>query len=334
MEKLYFDVKDVYKYGEPFNIVIAGRGTGKTYSALSLALEEYKQTGLKFIYMRRTKTEIDFIANTEYANPMKPVNENITLEKIDNRFAVFKDEESNIIGYMFALSTVASIRGIDMSDVGFWIYDEFIPEPHVKKIKNEGMAFLNAYETFNRNREFNGIKPITVFLLANSNNFNSDILVETKLQKKVEEMLRKGKSFSHIANKKCTISLPKNHIFESKKRDTVLYQFSADSDFTKMAIDNEFTQNDFANITSMSTKHMRVICCIGHIYIYRDNNRYYATRMKKTPKDVYTLNDSGEKAFLKDYGLILTKAYIYDYLLFENYEIKRILVKILTGNEI
>lgn len=79
------------------------------------------------------------------------------------------------------------------------------------------MAFLNAYETFNRNREFNGIKPITVFLLANSNNFNSDILVETKLQKKVEEMLRKGKSFSHIANKKCTISLPKITSLKAKR---------------------------------------------------------------------------------------------------------------------
>lgn len=331
---LYFDVKSLLKYNEPFNIVIGGRGTGKTYSSLKYAISHYDETGERFIFMRRTQTEIEFMAKTESANPMKSVNENVLLKRIENRFYVFiKNDE--IIGYAFALSTVSSIRGIDMSDVGLWIFDEFIPEFHVHKLAHEGMAFLNAYETFNRNREFNEKNPIICFLLANSNNFNSDILVETGLQKKLEEMNKKGKSFSHIEKKRCTLSLLSNEEFKEKKKSTALYQFASESKFVNMAIDNEFIENDFENIKSMSLKDLRLIVTVGNIHIFYGNKKYYASSAKINTHSIeYSDNDAGLKAFRKDYGAILTKGYIYKYLFFENYDVKRRLVKYLTKKEI
>lgn len=335
-KELYFDVKSLLKYKEPFNIVIGGRGTGKTYSSLKYVIEHYKETGRRFIFMRRTQTEIEFMAKTESANPMKSVNSEVLLKRVESRFYVFILEDE-IIGYAFALSTVSSIRGIDMSDVDVWIFDEFIPEFHVHKIAHEGMAFLNAYETFNRNREFEGKEPMTVFLLANSNNFNSDILVETNLQKKLEEMLRKKKAFSHIEQKRCTVSMLENREFQDKKRNTALYQFAKESEFVGMAIDNRFIENDFSNIKSMSLSGMKIFVSIGDINIFYGNNMYYATCMPVTNGKTsicYGENDAGIKAFRKDYGAILTKGYIYEYLIFENFDIKRRLVKYLTKKEI
>lgn len=332
--ELYFDVSTLLKYNEPFNIVIGGRGTGKTYSSLSYVINHFKETGRRFIFMRRTQTEIDFMVRTESANPMKSVNPDVALKKIESRFFAFI-LDGEIIGYAFALSTVSSIRGIDMSDVDIWIFDEFIPEFHVHKIAHEGLAFLNAYETFNRNREFEGKKPMTVFLLANSNNFNSDILVETKLQKKLEEMVRKHKAFSHITEKRCTIAMLENRKFKEKKRSTALYQFASASNFVEMAIDNKFIDNDFTNIKSMSLSGMRIFVSIGDIHIFYGNNKYYAsTTPINTPSVSYAENDSGIKAFRKDYGAILTRAYIYDFLIFENFDIKRRVIKFLTKKEI
>ena len=45
-----------------------------------------------------------------------------------------------------ALSTVSNLRGFDMSDCTLLIYDEFIPEPHERPLKNEAAALFNAYE--------------------------------------------------------------------------------------------------------------------------------------------------------------------------------------------
>lgn len=331
---LYFDVKTLLKYSQPFNIVIGGRGTGKTYSALKFAVDEYKATGKRFIYMRRTQTEVDFIAKNEVANPMKSIYDYVSVKRVDKKFYVFMIDDE-IIGYIFALSTVASIRGIDMSDVDYWIFDEFIPEYHVHKLAHEGMAFLNAYESFNRNREFNGNEPIKVFLLANSNNFNSDILIEVGLQKKLEDMVRKEQAFSNLNEKRCTLSLLQNIEFEDKKRKTALYQFAKDSNFVDMAINNEFIDNDFSQIESQSLSGKTLFATLGEINIFTGNSKFYATKTPvKQVKYFYPMNDAGIKAFRKDFGGILAKAYIYNRFYFETYDIKRVIVKILTKKEI
>lgn len=334
---LYFDYGSLLKCGEPFNIIIGGRGTGKTYGALKTCYQHYLDTGRQFIYMRRTQTEVDFITKVESANPFFKLNEDcgwqVNVVKIDKRLATLS-VDGKTCGYIFALTTVSTIRGIDMSNVDYLVYDEFIPEPHVKRLKNEGMAFFNAYESFNRNREFEGKNPIYAFLLANSNDFNSDLLISAGLQKKCEEMMRKGKSFSRNARKRCTISLLKNNDFIEKKAETVLYQFTMDSDFFKMSINNEFVENDFTKIKSLNVKNMKIVCAIGNIYIYSDNKIYYASRMVQHTLAYFDKNDAGVMAFRKQYSLILTKAYIYDYLIFENFEIKREIVNIIFGKNI
>ena len=102
--------------------------------------------------------------------------------------------DDKILGYTAALSTISNMRGFDASDVEMLIYDEFIPEKHERTLKHEATAFLNAYETINRNREMQGKKPLQVLALANAMDLANPIFLELGIVNNIERMLDKGRS--------------------------------------------------------------------------------------------------------------------------------------------
>ena len=187
------------KDASPFIFIVGGRGSGKTYGAIQYALKEHRT----FFFMRRTQTQIDLIKNDSFS-PFKAVDESIIVSSINkNLTGVYRGSQNSDgtwspagspKGYMCALSTISNIRGFDASSVDLIIFDEFIGEAHERPIKNEGQAFLNAYETINRNRELNGQEPVKVLALANSNSLANPIFVELQLVTPVEKMLRSGEA--------------------------------------------------------------------------------------------------------------------------------------------
>ena len=68
----YLNIKQILSYGLPFNFVVGGRGTGKTYGTLKTAYME----NLRFILMRRTQAQCDLINKPEF-NPFKVLNNDI-----------------------------------------------------------------------------------------------------------------------------------------------------------------------------------------------------------------------------------------------------------------
>jgi hypothetical protein len=144
-ENFYFDIKG--RSAMPFQVYIGGRGIGKSYSALrQLALDI--PTDEKWIYMRRTGKEIE-ACSTEFGNPFKTINKDfgtvIVPESGGKGAAEYfyneTDEDNPIlVGYGVALSTFAGLRSMDLSDVTVTVFDEFIPERQVKRIKAEGEA--------------------------------------------------------------------------------------------------------------------------------------------------------------------------------------------------
>ena len=170
----YVNIGGILCEGYPFNFVCGGRGTGKTYDALRMA----RKNNRKFILLRRTQTQADTISNPKFS-VFKPLNDdegwNIQPEKVGDHLKAFVDEDENIIGYVFALSTLSNMRGFDASDVELIIYDEFIPEKHERPIKNEAEALWNAYETINRNRELKGQAPVQHLCLANANDIRNPV---------------------------------------------------------------------------------------------------------------------------------------------------------------
>lgn len=334
----YIDFKYIMRDASPFVFIVGGRGSGKTYGAIQYALRENRT----FFFMRRTQTQIDLIKNDSFS-PFKAVDESIVVSSINkNLTGVYRGSQNSDgtwtpagapIGFMCALSTISNIRGFDASSVDLIIYDEFIGEAHERPIKNEGQAFLNAYETINRNRELNGAEPVKVLALANSNSLANPIFVELQLVTPVEKMLRSGDAkwytYKNAARGVSVYMVNHSPILEAKQQ-TALYKLSGDSEFSAMALHNEFTAEELDHIKTQDLKPYRLLCCVGEICVYKkkDNTGYYITGHKSgSTESVYQSTSTDLKRFRRDQyflwlaylnGKILFESYIYK-VLFEKY---------------
>ena len=334
----YIDFKYIMRDSSPFVFIVGGRGSGKTYGSIKYALDN----NITFFFMRRTQTQIDLIKNDSFS-PFKAVDESIVVSGINkNLTGVYRGSQNSDgtytaggppIGYMCALSTISNIRGFDASAVDLIIYDEFIGEAHERPIRNEGQAFLNAYETINRNRELNGAEPVKVLALANSNSLANPIFVELQLVTPVEKMLRSGDAkyytYKNVARGVSVYMINHSPILEAKQK-TALYKLSGDSEFSAMALHNEFTAEEMDHIKTQDLKPYRLLCCVGEICAYKkkDNTGYYITGHKSGSTDaVYQSTTTDLKRFRRDQyflwlaylnGRILFESYIYK-VLFEKY---------------
>ena len=275
-------MENILKTKLPFIFIIGGRGTGKTFGALKYVLEH----NIKFVFLRRTQTQVDLIAKQEFS-PLKPVADylhidvvSVPLTKYNVGFykAITNDEGKlspigECLGYSMALSTVSNLRGFS-SDVQCILYDEFIPERHERPIKEEASALWNCYETLNRNRELDQKPPIQLVCMANSNDAGNAVFTDLKLISKVESMKLKGQSYSLDYNRGIGIFMPDNSRISRAKKETALYKLTAGSDFEQMALANEF--DDFRyrdNIKSMPLKEFKPLCIVGELGIYKHKSQ-------------------------------------------------------------
>ena len=219
---------------------VGGRQVGKTYGTLQLMLK--KRT--PFILMRRTKDEMKFISNGAI-NPFLALGETDISCKTESEYTgeIFRDDER--IGMLLSLNTVAKIRGFYGGIYTDLVYDEFIPESHVYKIKNEGDAFLNAHVTISGNRELEGKPPLLTWLLSNSNNIASPILQALNLTDKIENMIMRGQEFSAMPERGVIVILPKSEqILQKRQQNALVKAAGTQSKFYQMAYENKFAYND------------------------------------------------------------------------------------------
>lgn len=319
----YLDFDSITKQAT-FIFMVLARGTGKTFGALKWAID----SGKNFIYMRRTKTQLDMI-KTPMLNPflslervlgkgysftLKPVSEGIT--------GIFLNgEKQTKRGYMLALSTVSNVRGFDATDCDVLIYDEYIGEKHEKPIRNEGMAFLNAIETIGRNRELEGKPPLQVICLANSNDLANPIFIELGLVKYAERMLRKGSEYAILKDRDiCIIISDRSPISERKKQTSLYRMVGEDSAFTQMAISNEFSQEFTEQVRSLDLSGFVPMVAVGEIVIYSHKSDliYYVTDHMSGHPERYGSSEVDIKRFA-DHFYYLRTAYLNRHIFFESY---------------
>lgn len=341
----YINIWDYKDPDYPFQIFIGGRGCGKTYSGLKGAL----QLPDKFLFMRRTAQELDLMLDSEKfgegANPFKPINKDtgrdVGLSKIVKNMAGIYNREmvdgklspvGAPIGYGVALSTISSIRGVDFSDCSDCIYDEFIPEKHVRRIKNEGGALLNAYETICRNRELSGEVPLRLWLLANSNDIYNDVFVELGIVSDVEKMIRRQKSDKYFKDRGLAVHLVNNNEeFVEAKSKTALYKLMSGSKFADMALNNKFAYNDFSLIKYENVTGWRPVCSIGPAYIYskKGDRMLYVSYAAAKCKSYNIDHEQDRKSFYNEFGRLLIKCFTYSRISFESYELKQTILDLI-----
>ena len=276
----YVNVRGILDEGYPFNFLVGGRGTGKTYTTLKVAREDERL----FMLMRRTQSQADLISKPEFS-VFKPLNEDLrwnvmvkSISKYNSMFYTDDGETIHPVGYTCALSTISNMRGFDASDIQLLIYDEFIPEKHERLLKNEADALFNAYETINRNREIIGVAPIQMVCLANANDITNPVFESLKLIR-IADRMQKGNTDRWTDDRRGIqlIMLHRSPI-SRKKANTALYNLTEGTDFASMAIDNDFNVNR-QHVRPRPLSEYVPVCSIGELCIYRhkSENRIYAT---------------------------------------------------------
>lgn len=314
----YLNIRGILAYKCTFNFIVGGRATGKTYGALSTVLDD----NIKFMLMRRTQAQADLINKPDFS-PFKPVCDDkhieITTAPVSKYNAKFIKDET-VIGYTCALSTIANMRGFDASDVKLLIYDEFIPERHERPIKSEGSAFLNCYETLNRNRELKGKRPLTVLCLANAFDIANPIFLELGLVGIAEKMKQNGKELYIDREKSILILMPDSRKILKEKNETALYKLTEGSEFSKMALNNEFIYNPTDNIKSMPLREFRPVVTVGEITIYKHKSKrlYYVSEHRTGDPPKFTTDEISLKRYLKNYGMRFYRLYMQNCFRFEN----------------
>lgn len=299
LENGYADMKAILKLPYPFIFVVGGRGTGKTYGACKELLQ--LPAGEKFLLLRRTAEEADIISSTEFSpftpiindNPnMKPIySGNIAHVKSISGAWYAEPDYSGIlkpvgapIGYYGALTTIHKTRGFSMEDVTILLYDEFIPENHVHALRSEGEAFLNAYETINRNRELKGKAPLKCLCLSNANKLGSPIFTALGIMNSIDKMIMQGKSECYLPDRGVAIIRLQNSAISSAKAQTALYKAAGAGDFANMAIKNDFDSTTYLYVKREPIEEYRLIADFANeIYLYKHKNKnwWYISRHKR-----------------------------------------------------
>ncbi len=267
----WIDPGPLMESAAPFVVAVGGRGIGKTYAALKWLLEH----DTKFIYLRRTQTQIDACKVPELS-PFGAVARDMGIpvksKAISKYIAGFYTEigdKVKLISIGVALSTFANIRGFDAGDYDFILFDEFIPEKHERPMSHEGEAFLNVLETINRNRELQGKAAVKCIMLSNSNKLDSPILNSIGAIQPLDKMIRAGRDYGLFFDGALQIIRYTDSPISERKKDTVLYRVATNKDFTEMALNNSFGADAYFNVGPKPLNEFSVLVSVMGITIYR-----------------------------------------------------------------
>ena len=303
----------------PFIFISSARGPGKTFGALSDSVV----MGMKYIYFRRTAKMLKFALSEEY-NPYKDINKVLGWDVRPHRGEDigFYEKDGQVIGFAAALSTFANARGISGADITLMILDEFIPAKFERRTFDAYAAWLAAYESLNRNREFDGIPPIKALFLSNSDDIYSDIIAGFGLGDIYRDMQKTGEEQREV-NDDLLIIRPQAIKFREKKEKTVLYRVTAGTEFSDTFLNNNFAFEDEARIGSRPLREYTPKAAINGIVIYRHktNGTWYVSSKKTGKPKEYDNSDADLKRFLRE-QMAVQKAFLRRKVLFEGINIQ------------
>lgn len=322
----WYDIGKVAHKLTAINIIIGGRGIGKTYSALSYIIK----SGKPFIYLRNTDVQLKECI-TAFGNPFKRWNtdngRNIFFKSEKSHANIYDgdDDSGQPIGYGLALSTFENLRGVDLSDVQYVLFDEFIEKRSLSFRQFE--CFISFYETVNRNRELLGEPPLCCILLSNSQKLSNPILAGYGLISVIESMIRHGQK--EFKKKGLYLALPSSEVSDLK-RDTLNYALINGTKIADEALNNAFAFDSFYGVKKQNLNEFIPMVQIDDVYIYRHKNtgQLYACTSQAQNIPVFTSRDN-LTAFLRAYGRKLMDAAASGKMYYSDFVTKTLILEII-----
>ena len=288
----YLNAEEIVNTKIPFTFITGARGIGKTYGFFKYFISNH----IPFILMRRLQDEAE-LQHDPITSSLSPVCFDLSVpwhsEKVSKKIRkIVREDTGDELCIIIALSTFSGARGIDLTRYDYCIYDEFITEPHVRAIKMEGLALMNAYETINRNKELQGHDPVMMICLSNSLNIANDVFMQFDLVSIAESMLETDQEIYQDPENHMQLYILQHSPISAKKAKTALYTAGSE-EYAKMAIENKFILNDFTYVKARSLKEYICIWAVGDLYVYQHKSRqeeYYITFTKGPTKKIYGSN--------------------------------------------
>lgn len=347
---IYYDIrKDIESYPDADVFIIwSRRGPGKTYSTLRMAYED----GLKIIYLKRTKHDVEFITNMgpngEDQSPYAPLNRDFgwKIQPVQTKdYSSFYniDEEGNPYGepvsIVFALSQIKDVKGFELSDCDWLVFDEFIPQPGEIIRKAEGAMLLSIYETISRDRVERGKEPLKLILLANAEEISTPITREMELIDEIVEVtgMKQPRHIRYNEERGCVMHHLSQEEFpiDEKRNSRGMARFMAGTSWYDKAYGGQFTSNDFSCVGNKSLKHAKPYIELLYkrhkiyIYMYDDGSMFVTDSPSKHSIFSFNLNRENElrKFYLDRYFDILER-YTNDMVIFKKYSYLDLIINI------
>ena len=169
----YLNMTKINSYNAFMNIIMGGRGVGKTTQCVLQEIINNKKHGDEFIYLRRYKTETalqkellnDFVDNVKFIGDK-------------NNGGVWKIK-NHTIGYLMALSCQSKYKSVRFPKVKTIIYDEgiLLPGATSRYLQDEITYLYELMSTVFRNR-----KDVRVYILGNNLDFFNPYMSHFKVK--------------------------------------------------------------------------------------------------------------------------------------------------------
>lgn len=350
--KYYYDIRnDLKAYPDCWAYFVwSGRNTGKTYSTLSYMLE----TGSRFIFVKRTIEDVKLILSGsgkvgskigQYGadfSPFKAINRDQGTRI--HAFGIYKgyvggfwecnDENEPIlspIGYIVALNAVSKVKGFDLSDCDYLIFDEFIPSPWERVDKEEGKQLLDLYMTVSRDREHRGKSPLKLICLANPTNINCSVFQELEIADDASYMSIQGKEFLETRGILLHYIQMGNEFREKEESMPALVAMQG-TKWHDAALGEGFAYQDVSMVRKVFLKGYRCMIAVLYRkykwYIYQNEEKWYCCKSAGDPVyGTFDLNtDAGVRQFYREFQIDLKIAFSEGNFFFQTFTMYDVLI--------
>lgn len=335
----YYNVADDVRPGCWLYLIIGGRGTGKTYSALSACLDKK----VCFAFVKRTNKDVEMLCSNEREQNFSPFNAiNRDRGCSIQPHSILKDmiggfweegQDGQPIGYILSMNALNTIKGFDFPQrIDVVIFDEFIPQPWERVNRKEGEQFMDLILTLSRDREHRGFPPMKVFCLANAVRLSNPLTNFFEVTDDFALMQMQGSKTKVIQERGFVLRLlqPSSE-FKQKQEDSIIYQSMKETAWGSMAYENVFGYDDVSSVGRVSLKGFRPVVAVRYkkneYFFYMKDGIYQACKSKTKACRMYNLNRENEqKAFYLDYALEFRTACIEDKMHFETYSMYDLII--------
>lgn len=341
----YYDIRtDIQKYPDAWCYLIwSKRGPGKTYSTLRMMIEDKK----KFVFLKRTKDDVKILcAGGKHGvnfdmSPFVPLNRDFGWDikpmKIEKGIAGFyhSNEEGepcgSPVGYCVALSAATDIKGFDLSECDYLIFDEFIPKAYELVKRNEGDALLDIYMTISRDRIKRGRGELKLICLANATSINNPTFNILDVTDTAADMDIYDQEFFYQNERKILLhNIHMDPADEPEEKSGIEVAMTGTA-WHEMSFSGHFAYDDFSAVKHQRLKgyapYVSYIYKKKQVYIYRKDGYFYSCYSRTDKCPVFNLaRENEQKRFFNEYIWELRDACIEDKMQFTHYTMYDLIV--------